>query len=168
MTESETPTPTATVFEMPKFEMPKFEMPKFDMPQFDMPKMEMPAAFRELAEKSVAQAKENYEKMKSMAEEATDLMEDTYTTASKGCSGYGLKLIETARANTDAAFDLMSGLMGAKSYSEVVELTSGYMRKQFETMTAQAKELSEHAQKVATETAEPIKESFNNALKKAA
>ena len=161
--ETETTTPTATMFEMPKF-----EMPKFDMPQFDMPKMEVPAAFRELAEKSVAQAKENYEKMKSMAEEATDLMEDTYTTASKGCSGYGVKLIETARANADAAFDLMSGLMGVKSYSEAVELTSGYMRKQFETMTAQAKELSEHAQKVATETAEPIKESFNNALKKAA
>ena len=167
-TETSTPTPTATMFEMPKFEMPKFGMPQFDMPQFDMPKMEVPAAFRELAEKSVAQAKENYEKMKSMAEEATDLMEETYSTASKGCSGYGLKVIETARTNTDAAFDLMSGLMGVKSYSEAVELTSGYMRKQFETMTAQAKELSEHAQKVATETAEPIKESFNNALKKAA
>jgi len=35
-------------------------------------------------------------------------------------------------------------------------------------MTAQAKELTEHAQKVATETAEPMKESFNSALNKAA
>lgn len=157
-TETPTPTPTATVFEMPQFEMPKFEMPT----------MEVPAAFRELAEKSLAQAKENYEKMKSVAEEATDLMEDTYATASKGYTSYGLKVIETARTNSDAAFDLMTTLMGAKSYSEVVELTSGYMRKQFETMTAQAKELSEQAQKVATETAEPIKASFNNALKKAA
>ncbi len=167
-TTTETPKPTATVFEMPKFEMPKFEMPKFDMPQFEMPKMEVPAAFREVAEKSLAQAKENYEKMKSIAEEATDLIEDTYATASKGCTGYGLKLIETARANSDATFGLMTELMGAKSYSEVVELTSGYMRKQFETMTAQAKDLSEHAQKVATETAEPIKASFSSVLKKAA
>ncbi len=170
MTETETtqaethsPKHTTTVFEMPQFEMPKFEMPKFEMP-----KMEVPAAFRELAEKSLAQAKENYEKMKSFAEEATDLVEDTYATASKGYSSYGLKMIETTRANSDAAFDLMTDLMGAKSYSEVVELTSGYMRKQFETMTAQAKELSEHAQKVATETAEPIKTSLNNVLKKAA
>ena len=138
------------------------------MPKFEMPKMEVPAAFRELAEKSLAQAKENYEKMKSVAEEATDLIEDTYATASKGYTDYGLKVIETARANSDATFDLMTELMGAKSYSEAVELTSGYMRKQFETMTAQAKELSEHAQKVATETAEPIKASFNNVLKKAA
>lgn len=155
---TETLKPTATVFEMPKFDMPKFEVPT----------MEVPAAFRELAEKSLAQAKENYEKVKAAAEETTDLFEDTYNTACKGCTGYGLKVIETARANSDAAFDLTTDLMGAKSYSEAVELTSGYWRKQFETMTAQAKDLSEQAQKIATDTAEPIKASFNNALKKAA
>jgi phasin len=160
---TETPKPTATVYEMSQFEMPKFEMPTMEMP-----KMEVPAAFREFAEKGLAQAKDNYEKMKSAAEEATDMFEDTYNTACKGCTGYGLKLIETARANSDATFDLMTELMGVKSYSEAVELTSAYMRKQFEAMTAQAKELSEHAQKVATDTAEPIKASFNNAVKKAA
>ena len=162
-TPTATPKPTATVYEMPQFEIPKFEVPNFEMP-----KMEVPAAFREFAEKGVAQAKENYEKMKSMAEETTDLVEDTYNTACKGCTGYGLKLIETARANSDAAFDLMSNLMGAKSYTEVVELTSGYMRKQFDIFGAQAKELSEHVQKVATDTAEPIKASLNNVLNKAA
>jgi hypothetical protein len=35
-----------------------FEMPKFEIPKFDMPKMEVPAAFREFAEKGVAQSKE--------------------------------------------------------------------------------------------------------------
>ena len=159
----EPPKPTATVYEMSQFEMPKFEMPTMEMP-----KMEVPAAFREFAEKGLSQAKDNYEKMKSAAEEATDMFEDTYNTACKGCTDYGLKMIETARANSDAAFDLMTGLMGVKSYSEAVELTSGYMRKQFETLTVQAKELSEHAQKVATETAEPIKESFTSVLGKAA
>ena len=44
-----------------------FEMPKFELPNFEIPKMEIPAAFRELAEKSVSQAKETYEKMKSAA-----------------------------------------------------------------------------------------------------
>jgi hypothetical protein len=58
--------------------------------------------------------------------------------------------------------------MNAKSYSEVVELYSAYLRKQFDTLVTQAKDLSEHAQKVATETAEPIKGAFNNALSKAA
>ncbi len=70
------------------------------MPKFDIPNMEVPAAFREFAEKGISQAKENYEKMKSAAEEATDLIEETYATASKGASDYGLKVIENARANT--------------------------------------------------------------------
>ena len=152
----------------PSFEIPKFEMPKFEMPKFEMPKMEVPAAFREFAEKGIAQAKENYEKMKSVAEEATDTLEDTYATAAKGCSGYGLKLIESARANSNAAFDLLGELMAAKSYSEVVELSTAYMRSQFDTVSAQAKDLAEYAQKVATDTAAPIKESFSAAMSKAA
>mgnify|MGYP001555400269 CR=1 FL=1 len=45
----------------------KFEMPKFEIPKFEMPNMEVPPAFRELAEKGVAQAKENYEKIKIVA-----------------------------------------------------------------------------------------------------
>ena len=151
----------APAVESPKFEMPKFEMPKFEIPKFDMPKMEVPAAFREIAEKGIAQAKENYEKVKSATEKANDTLETAFTTASTGCSGYGLKLIETARNNSNAAFDLYGQLLGAKSYSDVVEKTTAYMRTQFETLTAQAKELTEHAQKVATDTAEPIKASIS-------
>jgi phasin len=154
--------------EMPKAVASMFEMPKFDMPKFEMPKMEVPTAFREMAEKGIAQAKEQYEKLKAAAEEATDMLEDTYATATKGCSGYNLKLIENARANCDAAFDLMTELVTAKSYAEVVELSSGYMRKQFEALTAQSKELAEHANKVATDTAEPLKEGLTSAFKKAA
>jgi phasin len=144
-----------------------FEAPKFEMPKFEMPKLEVPPAFREMAEKGLTQAKGNYEKMKTAAEQATDVLEETYTTASAGCSGYGVKLIETARTNSNAAFTLYGELLTAKSYSEVVEKTTAYMRTQFETMTAQAKELTEHAQKVATDTAEPIKESIGSFSKAA-
>jgi phasin len=150
------------------FEMPKFEMPKFEMPKFEMPKMEVPVAFRELAEKGISQAKDNYEKIKTAAEQATDVLEETYTTASSGCSDYGVKLIETARINSNAAFDLFGELLSVKSYSEAVEKTTAYMRTQFDTMTVQAKELAEHAQKVATETAEPIKDSITGSFSKAA
>ena len=56
------------------------------MPNFEMPKMEISAAFREFAEKGVSQAKEHDEKMKTAAEEANGLLEDTYTTVSKGAT----------------------------------------------------------------------------------
>jgi phasin len=143
-----------------------FEVPKFEFPNFEMPKLEIPTAFREIAEKSVSQAKENYEKLKSAAEKATDVLEDTYATATKGVSDYGLKVIEAARVNTNSAFDFASQLMTVKSLSEVVELSTAHSRKQFETLTAQSKELAAIAQKVATDTAEPVKESFGKVFKK--
>src|SRR5262249_27154191 len=145
-----------------------FDMPKFELPNFEIPKMEIPAAFREIAEKSVSQAKETYEKMKSAAEEATDVLEDTSAAAPKSTSDYGLKGIEAARANTNAAFDFASQLMAVKSLSEMVELSTAHTRKQFETLTAQSKELAAIAQKVASESAEPVKESFGKVFKKVA
>ena len=58
-----------------------FGMPSYEMPKFDLSKMEMPEAFREMAEKGVAQAKDSYEKIQAAAEEATDLLKSAYTTA---------------------------------------------------------------------------------------
>ncbi len=149
-----------------KFETPKFEMPKFEIPKFEIPNMEVPAAFREFAEKGVTQAKDNWEKMKAATEEATGVLEESYTTASKGASDYGLKVIEISRANANSTFDYFTQLMTIKSMAQMVELSTAHARKQFETVTAQAKELSALAQKVATESAEPIKDGVAGAFKK--
>jgi phasin len=113
----------------------------------------LPEAFREIAEKGVAQAKDNYEKIQAAAEEATDLLKGTYATAAKGATDYNLKVIEIARTNANAAFEYAHELLGVKSLSEFVELSTAHARKQFEAMTAQTKELTELAQKVTTEIA---------------
>ena len=149
-------------------DVPKFEIPRFEMPKFEIPKMEVPAAFREFAEKSVSQCKDNWEKMKAVSEEATDVIEGSYATATKGCADYGLKVIEAARANTNAQFDYASRLLSVKSLAEVMELSTAHLRSQYEAMTAQTKELTALAQKVTTETTEPLKESFGSAFKKVA
>jgi phasin len=162
---TETPVPVSTSRSKYKSAPTASATPKFEMPNFEMPKMEIPTAFREIAEKSVSQAKETYEKMKSAAEEATDVLEDTYATATKGVSDYGLKLIEVARENTNSAFDFATRLMTVKSLSEVVELSTAHSRKQYEVVTAQTKELAAMAQKVAVDTAEPVKESFGKVFK---
>jgi phasin len=151
-----------------KAEMPKFEMPKFEMPKFEVPTMEVPAAFRELAERSVAQARDGYERMKAVAEEATDVLEGTYATASKGTTDYTLKAIEAARANANANFDFACQFVTVKSWSEAVELTSAHARKQFDTLIEQTKDLTALAQKVAVETSEPLKSGVNKALKNVA
>jgi phasin len=142
-------------------------LPKFDIPKFDIPSVEIPAAYREIAEKSVSQAKEAYEKLKAASEEASEVLEETYTTASKGAADYGLLLIEALRANANANFDYARDLFSVKSFSEVVELSTAHARKQFEAVTAQTKDLAALAQKVTTESVEPIKTGFNKTFRAA-
>lgn len=144
------------------------QAPSFGTPKFDLPKVEVPAAFRELAEKSVTQAKDNWEKMKAASEEATDLIEDSYTNAAKGAADYSRKLVEIARTNANAAFDFATELLTVKSLSQVVELTSAHTRKQFDAFSAQAKELTVVAQKVATDASEPLKSGVSNVFSKVA
>lgn len=141
---------------------------RFEMPKFDLPKMEVPAAFREIAEKGLSQAKENYEKLKAAAEEATDVLEETYATATKGSTDYGLKLIDAARANTNAAFDFFSEFITVKSLSEAVELSTAHARKQFEQVSEQGRELASIAQKAANDAAEPLKSGVTKAFSKVA
>ena len=148
--------------------IPLFEMPKFDIPSFELPKFEVPAAFREFAEKGVAQSKDAYEKIKAAAEQNTQILETVYSNATQGSTEYGLKVIEIARFNTNAAFTFVEKLFGVKSPSELVEVATAHSRMQFETLTAQGKELGTLAQKVATETAEPIKSGVEKAMKKVA
>jgi phasin len=162
----------ATATSQPKAKTSKpasaFEMPKFEMPKFEIPNVEMPAAFREFAERGVAQAKDTYEKMKAAAEEATDVMETTYSAAAKGATDYGLKVIEAARANANATFDFAGEMLSAKTLSEMVELSSSHARKQFEALTRQGKELSAMAQKAATDAAEPVRSSMTRAFERGA
>jgi phasin len=159
------PAGAATPFEA---KVPQFEIPKFELPKFEVPKLEVPAAFRELAERSVAQARDGYERMKAVAEEATDVLEGTYSTASKGATDYTLKAIEAARANANANFDFACEFVTVKSFSEAVELTSAHARKQFDAFIEQSKDLTAFAQKVAVETTEPLKSGVTKAFKTAA
>ena len=133
-------------------------------PNFDLPKVEVPEMVRDFAEKSVQQAKDAYSRIKSAAEEATDVLEDTYTTASKGATEFNLKALEALRVNVNASFDYTRELLGSKSLADAVELSASHIRKQFESLSAQAKTLSALAQKVATETAGPIKAGVSKTL----
>ena len=149
------------------FTLPDYGMPKFEMPKFDLPNMEMPAAFRDMAEKGVEQTRDTYAKAKVASEKAADLLENTYEAAAKRTTDYNRKLIEMTRTNTRAAFDCIHELLGAKSPSEFIELSTAQMRKQFEIVSGQNKEFCALAQKMATEAAGTIKTDVSKAFNKA-
>jgi phasin len=139
----------------------------FGLPNYGVPNMEMPEAFREMAEKGVAHARDTNAKAKVASEQAADLIENTYATVAKGARDYSLKLGEIARTNTRAAFDYAHELLGVKSPSEFIELSTAHMRKQFDIASAQNMELCALAQGVATEVAVPIKAGVSKVFNRA-
>ncbi|OPY99287.1 phasin [Bradyrhizobium sacchari] len=129
---------------------------------------EVPEQMRAFAEKGVSQARESYAKFKDAAETHNGTVEAVFTCASKGASEYTAKLVEFMKANSTASLDFAQELLGAKSPSDAFTLWNEHARKQLETFQAQAKELVEISQRVANETAEPIKASAAKFYKPAA
>jgi phasin len=126
----------------------------------------MPENVRELTEKGAAYAKDSYAKTQAAAGQATKMMEQTYSAASKGATDFNLHLLEVARTNMNAAFDLARQLARVTSPSEFFELTSAHMRKQLETLTEQTQQLTTLAQKVTTEAAQPLEAGIAKTFKK--
>jgi len=129
---------------------------------------EVPEQMRAFAEKGVSQVRDSYAKFKDAAETHNGTVEAVFTTASRGASEYSAKLLEFFKANTSSSLDFAQELFGVKTPSAALELWTSHTRKQFETLTAQAKELAELSQKVAAETVEPIKASASKYYKPAA
>ena len=134
---------------------------------FDVPLFAIPGMFRGIAEQSVIRVKENSEKMKVASGEMSDILREAYSSNARGAADYGAKVIEISGVNIESAFDFFVSLMDTKSLSEIMKLSATQSRRNVEAVSAQNRELWELAQRVATETAEPIKKSFTRVLQKA-
>ena len=119
---------------------------------------------RDVAESGSAQTKQAFEKMNAVTTDATALIKDSYSTAVRRAQDYNAKFIEFAQKNTEAAFDFAERLSGVKSPTEFFELSTSHSRKQFETLTEQARELATLAQKAALATVERAESDVNKAF----
>lgn len=135
----------------------------FALPTFDA--TAVTDQVREFAEKGVAQSKEAYAKIKDQAETAQKTFETTVETAQSNATELSLKAIAALRANTEAGFSHLEALLGVKSFSDVLELQSSFLRKQAETFADQAKEFQAVASKAAEDLAKPVKTAFEKAVK---
>ena len=116
------------------------------------------AAYREFAERGVQQAKTGYDRFKTLAEDVTATLEDSYAAVSKGLAELNLSALQAAQENANAAFDLARNLVNVKSFSEALALQTAYARQRFDTRVAQAREFVALAGKVANDGALPIRE----------
>jgi phasin len=129
----------------------------------------VPESVRALAEKTVNQARDAYERGKGALEESIDALERSFDAAGQGATAYNRKLIDIAQRNLNSGFDLAKSLAGAKNLAEIVELQSAFIRNQFDVFAGQANEIRALTTKIAADTSEPIKEqvsrSFENVRK---
>ena len=85
-----------------------------------------------------------------------DLRAETFDAAGQGAAIFNRKIVDIARRNLSASFDLAKSLAGAKSLVDMVELHAAYWRKQIGALTAQAEEVRELSTKVTADAAGPI------------
>jgi phasin len=129
----------------------------------------VPESVRALAEKTVNQSREAYERGKDALEESIDALERSFDAAGQGATAFNRKLIDLAQRNLNSTFDLAKSLAGAKNLAEIVELQSAFIRQQFDVFANQANEIRALSTKIAADTAEPIKSQVSrsfNSIKK--
>jgi phasin len=122
----------------------------------------VPEAVRAMAEKSVAQTREIYDRSKdALDKDALDAsiatFERSFDAAGQSATAFNRKIIDIAQRNVNSVFDLAKSLAGAKNLTDIVELQAAYWRKQFDALTAQAEEVRTLSTKVTADAAAPIK-----------
>ena len=105
------------------------------------PSYEIPAEMRDLAEKSVDQARKAFEGFVSAAQKAAGQADTTATSVQNNAKSIGTKAMSFAEYNVKSAFELAQKLVRAKDMQEIMRLQAEYARAQMTTMQEQAKEL---------------------------
>ena len=117
----------------------------------------VPEGVRALAEKTVAQTRQVYDRSFDAFDASLTTFERSFDAAGQGAAAFNRKIIDIAQRNVNSVFDLAKSLAGAKNLTDIVELQAAYWRKQFDALTAQAEEVRTLSTKVAADAAEHIK-----------
>ncbi|MGY4371896.1 phasin [Bradyrhizobium sp. LB1.3] len=101
--------------------------------KFDIPFFNIQAIFGDLAAPTATRAKANFEQMKATSEEITEALRDACSTNARRAADYGTKVIEISNNNTSSALEFLSQLADAKSFADLVNLSTAHGRKTFES-----------------------------------
>ena len=118
---------------------------------------EVPEMFRSMSEQGLSQTRETYARVKAAAEEATDVLEETFSTTRDGLLQVHFQAIDVAKANADATFDFFKKLLGVNSVSDAIELQTSFARERFEAFVDYSKDVQATISKVGAEASRPAK-----------
>ncbi|RYB03195.1 phasin [Lichenibacterium ramalinae] len=132
------------------------------------PSYEIPADMRDMAEKSVDQARRAFDGFINAAQKAAGQADTTAASVQSNAKTIGSKAMGFAEVNVRSAFDLAQKLVRAKDLQEVLALQTDYAKSQMTTIQEQAKELGSivqtTAQGVVQSASASVKTATDNAM----
>jgi phasin len=118
----------------------------------------IPEGVRALAEKTVAQTRQVYDRSSDAFDTSVATFEKTFDAAGKNAAAFNRKIIDISRRNLNSVFDLATSLAGAKDLADIVELQRAHWQKQWGTLTSQAEEVRALSSKMAAAAGAPVEE----------
>ncbi len=106
---------------------------------FKMPQLEVPAEMRDLANKSVEQAKRAFDSFMGATQQAAGNLRGSAQQAQENSVKATREVVGFAEQNVKAALDHAQSLVKAKGFDEVMKLQSEFMRTQMAAMQDQMK-----------------------------
>jgi phasin len=120
------------------------------------PHIDIPDGVKLAAASGFAQIRDGFGRMSTNADAIMDAMEKSYFVAVKDTAGLHSKILETCQTNVSAILDFTGELAAARSPSDMVGLSTGFARRQFEAFAAQWKDFWAFTQKMMANTAKPV------------
>jgi phasin len=112
-----------------------------------MPTYEIPTELRDVAERTVEQARKAFEGFVTVAQKAAGAIGGTAEQAQTEIKTMNAQVFGYAEQNVNATFDFVHKLVQAKDTQEAITIQSDYLKAQIDALQAQAKELAALVQK---------------------
>jgi phasin len=115
------------------------------------PRFEIPQQMRDLAEKSVEQARSAFEQVLDATQKAVSQTAGSPFTLGEGAADLTRQSLAYLEENVTASFDHAKRLVQARTLEEVAALQQEFLQRQMTAAAEQAKALGTMATKAATE-----------------
>ena len=114
---------------------------------------EMPAEMRAAAERSIAEARQAFDRIMEAAKSGLGAVEDRGRAVQESARDVNATVMSFAEKNVANAFDYAQKLMQAKDPQSLMQLQIDFIRNQMQGLSEQAKVLGETVGKAATDIA---------------
>jgi phasin len=112
-------------------------------------RFEIPEQMREVADKSVGEARKAFEQFLNATQKAMATAENSAKSVGEGAADVSRQSLAFVEDNIAASFDLAQRLVQARTVQEIAALQQEYVRRQMKNLTEQGKQLGEMAARAA-------------------